>query len=159
MIKITMLTSRTILVLGVSMICIASVGTGAANATTLHLPGFVEVNQIQLPDGVPSPLGDIMFSDDGTTMFILGGSEGVNSGVWTVPVIRDATGSVTALGAATHLFSFPLMDTSLEIKPGTETLFFRIAGEPSQDVVVGERLPDGTITVFTSPGGELLYGG
>ncbi len=124
-----------------------------ASAATLHVPGFNEVNQFSLPAGVPSPLGDVLFSPDGNTLLILGGSEFASSGVWSVPVTRDASGTVIGLGAATAFFATPGMDTSLEFKPGTGTLFFRMtAGR------VGEKRPDGTIATFTAEGASFTGG-
>lgn len=122
-----------------------------AFAINLDIPGFSVVNTFSLPAGVPAPLGDVTFSADGNTLLILGGSEGSNGGIWAVPVTRDTTGTVTALGAATQLFAHPFMDTSYEQKPGTDTFFFR---RPNG---VGERRPDGTIVTFNT--GAAFFGG
>ncbi|MCH7914280.1 MAG: DUF1735 domain-containing protein [Deltaproteobacteria bacterium] len=121
---------------------------------TLHVPGFSWVNQFSLPAGIPSDLGDVLFSSDGNTLFILGGSESFDSGVWSVPVTRDASGAVVGLGTATLLFLSESMDTGLEFKPGTGTLFFR------NDLasVVGERRTDGTIAFFPAEG-STSFGG
>ncbi len=116
-------------------------------AATLHVPGYVEVNQYSLPAGVPSPLGDVMFSDDGNTLYIVGGSSTFGSEVWTVPVIRDAAGAVTGLGSATRLMAFPNIDTGLEHRPGTDSLVFR-----GNSGVVGQMLADGSVVTSTAAG-------
>ncbi len=128
-------------------------GTVATQAATLHVPGFVEVNQYPLPTGIAVPLGDILFSRDGTTLFVLGGSESSSSGVWSVPVVRDAAGNVTGFGPASLEFLQPQMDTGLEIKPGTDTLFFRIGGGE-----IGQRRPDGSIETFVAVGAATTGG-
>jgi len=134
-------------------VCLLLGGGAISEAATLHIPGFVEVNQYSLPAGIPGPLGGVMFSDDGNTLYILGGSESNASGAWTVPVIRNTSGTVTGLGAASQLFAFPQMDTGLEIKPGTDTLFFRINGGE-----IGERRPDGSIASFLATGASFVGG-
>lgn len=121
-----------------------------ARAIVLDLPGFTVVNQFGLPSGVPAPLGDVLFSDDGSTLYILGNSEGGGSGVWQSSVSRDGAGNVISLGPATNVFtsSDPSLDTSLEFRPGTtDTFFFRAASGR-----VGQRRPDGTIDSLTVPG-------
>jgi hypothetical protein len=127
-----------------------------AGAIVLDLPGYAVVNQFALPSGVPAPLGDVLFSNDGNTLYILGNSEGGGSGVWQSSVTRDAAGNVTSLGAATNVFtsSSPSLDTSLEFRPGTsDTFFFRATGGQ-----VGQRRPDGTIDSVTVPG-AVNFGG
>lgn len=127
-----------------------------ARPLVLDLPGFVEINQFALPSGVPAPLGDVLFSADGSTLFILGASEAPTSGVWKVPVTRDAAGNVVSLGAATSVFTSdsPPLDTSLELRPGTtDTFFFR-----GVDGQVGQRRPDGTIDAVAVPGATFFGG-
>lgn len=127
-----------------------------AQAIVLDLPGYAVVNQFGLPAGVPAPLGDVLFSHDGNTLYILGNSEGSGSGVWQTPVNRDASGNVTSLGPATNIFTSadPSLDTSLEFRPGTSnTFFFRAI-----DGVVGQRRPSGIIDSTTVPGAD-FYGG
>ncbi len=151
--------------------------TTISNATvTIHpdreAEGFSKVNEFALPAGIPIPLGDLVFSDDGNTLYILGGSETAESGVWSVSVTRDpVSGRVTGLGTATLFFSFSpnpgSIDTSLEFHPsGNGTLFFRtndvdpvtfLPVEGGGDV--GERTSDGTITLFQVDGSVRHFGG
>ena len=133
--------------------CVLFTTVTATEAVTVHVAGFSEVNQFSLPAGVPGALGDVLFSADGNTLFILGGSEGGSSGVWSVPVTRDLSGTVTGLGAATFFFGIPGMDTSLEFEPGTGTLFFRMTSGR-----VGQRRTDGTIATFTATGAAVFGG-
>jgi hypothetical protein len=139
-------------------------GTSSAVATTLHIPGFVEVNQFSLPDGIPLGPGDVMFSDDGSSLYILGGVDNFlfpDTPVFMVPVIRDASGTVTGLGAASEVFTSPWITGSLEIKPGTSTLFFWEASswDYGEDYGgIGQRLPDDSITIFPLTD-STLYGG
>lgn len=144
-----------------------------SNAVTKTVPtGYKVENQFSLPTGVPTPLGDVAFSADGNTLYILGASESADSGVWSVPVTRDPVSRrVISLGAATLFFSFPpnpgSIDTSLEFHPsGNGTLFFRtndvdpvtfmpVAGGGD----IGQRTSDGTITLFQADAGALSFGG
>ena len=58
-----------------------------SNAVTKTVPtGYKVENQFSLPDGIPTPLGDVAFSADGNTLYILGAAESADSGVWSVPV-------------------------------------------------------------------------
>ena len=133
-----------------------------SNAVTKTVPtGYKVENQFSLPDGIPTPLGDVTFSADGNTLYILGAAESADSGVWSVPVARDPVSRrVISLGSATLFFSFPpnygSIDTSLEFHPsGNGTFFFRAndVDPVTYDPVagggdVGERTSDGTITLF-----------
>ena len=51
--------------------------------------------------GLPGPLGGLMFSSDGTVLYVVGASESSASALYAVPVTRDpVTSSVTAIGPA-----------------------------------------------------------
>src|SRR5262249_49660820 len=51
--------------------------------------------------GLPAPLGGLMFSSDGTVLYVVGGSETTASALYAVPGPRDpGTRSVTTLGPA-----------------------------------------------------------
>ncbi len=81
--------------------------------------------------GVPGPLGGLMFSPDGTVLYLVGASELTTSALYRIPVTRDpATHQVTDLGPAaaiTKAFdgnaATPGLDTGLELGPGG-TLFY-----------------------------------
>jgi hypothetical protein len=79
--------------------------------------------------GVPGPLGGMMFSADGDTLYVVGDAEQSLSAVYAVAVTRDeATGEVVDLGPSditTLVFSGSLigLDTGLEIGPDG-TLFY-----------------------------------
>ena len=109
----------------------------SAVSATVHIAGYAEVNQYALPAGVPGPLGDVMFSEDGNMLYIVGGSASGGSQVWTAPVTRDASGAVIGFGTASQLFAYPNMEGSLEHKAGTDSMFFRIYGG-----ALGQRLAD-----------------
>jgi hypothetical protein len=144
-----------------------------SNAATITVPtGFKVENQFVLPTGIPTPLGDVVFSADGNTLYILGASESADSGVWSVPVTRDPVSRrVISLGSATLFFSFSpnpgSIDTSLEFHPsGNGTLFFRtndvdpvtfmpVAGGGD----IGQRTSDGTITLFRPNDSTKSWGG
>ena len=144
-----------------------------SNAATITVPtGFKVENQFVLPTGIPTPLGDVAFSADGNTLYILGASESADSGVWSVPVTRDPVSRrVISLGSASLFFSFSpnpgSIDTSLEFHPsGNGTLFFRtndvdpVTFEPvAGGGDVGERTSDGTITLFQADVGASSFGG
>ncbi len=112
---------------------------------TLHVAGFTEVSQLPTPTGIPGPLGDILISDDGTTALILGAASTASSAVYTASVLRAVDNTITGFGTPTLVFAYADIETSIEFKVGTDTLFFRgFFG-------VGERTPDGTITEFSTP--------
>ncbi len=177
-------------ILFLSFIIIFGITTTSNAAVDFHVPGFNEDNVkiFDLPEGIPLTLpiggddpenpieipttvGDVVFSADGNTLYILIGQESAESAVWSVPVTRDpVSGRVMELGTATLFFSFSpdpgnpnpgSIDTSLEFHPsGNGTLFFRtndvdpwtflpvVGGEN-----VGQRTSDGTtITLFTADG-------
>ena len=54
--------------------------------------------------GIPGPLGGLMFSPDGNTLYAVGASERTNSALYAVPVTRDpSTHEVTDLGPDTSV--------------------------------------------------------
>jgi hypothetical protein len=81
--------------------------------------------------GLPGPLGGLMFSQDGSILYVVGASERSNSALYAVPVTRDpVTREVTDLGPAasvTKTFdgnpTTPGLDTGFEFGPAG-TLFF-----------------------------------
>ena len=142
--------------LSLAVLLVAGVGvlsgstTISAQAVVIHLPGFAVVNQLDVPAGIPEAFGDILFSIDGSSILIIGDSEEETSGVWSAPVVRDASGTVLGFGAASLLFSYPLMDTSLGYLPGTDTLFFSVCceGDDGRGQALGQRRSDGSIVTF-----------
>ncbi len=78
---------------------------------------------------VPAPLGGLMFSPDGATLYVVGASEGNSSALYAVPVTRDpVTMEVVDLGpaaAVTKVFdgSAAGLDAGFEIGPAG-TLFY-----------------------------------
>ena len=145
----------------VALVCIGIVGLightlPAVAQVVVHDPSLTVVNQFALPAGIPSPLGDVMLTEDGTTMLLVGGSERADGSLWSAPVIRDASGTVTGLGSATLLLSYPGLDTSVEVMEGTSTLFFAAwtaSFSPPPNAEIVEMLPDGTTAVFQLPDG------
>jgi hypothetical protein len=81
--------------------------------------------------GLPAPLGGLMFSSDGTVLYVVGASETSTSALYAVPVTRDpVTRSVTALGpaaAVTKAFdgrsTTPGLDAGFDVGPAG-TLFY-----------------------------------
>ncbi len=82
---------------------------------------------------------------------MVGNAEHTPSSVWSVPVIRDPDGTVVGFGVPSLVFYTTILagvETSLEVRPGTETLFFTNYNG-GQSIV--ERLPDGTTAVYLLP--------
>ena len=50
--------------------------------------------------GIPAPLGGLLFSADGATLYVVGASEASDSALYAVPVTRDASRHVVDLGPA-----------------------------------------------------------
>jgi len=81
--------------------------------------------------GIPGPLGGLIFSADGNTLYVVGASEASTSALYAVPVTRDAaTSEVTALGpaaAVTKAFdgtpTTPGLDAGFDLGPAG-TLFY-----------------------------------
>src|SRR5262245_32922681 len=81
--------------------------------------------------GIPGPLGGLIFSADGNTLYVVGASEASTSALYAVPVTRDpATSQVTALGpaaAVTKAFdgnpTTPGLDAGFDLGPAG-TLFY-----------------------------------
>lgn len=81
--------------------------------------------------GVPGPLGGLLFSPDGSVLYVVGASENPGSALYAVPVTRDpATNAVTGLGPAASVtkvldgnsVTYGL-DAGLEVGPAG-TLFY-----------------------------------
>lgn len=102
-------------------------------AVTLDDPANYQVRQIWSGAalGLPSPLGGMLFSADGKTLYVVGGSEQISGGLYAVPVQRDSiTQVVTNLGPATNVtLVFACdpntrgLDAGWELGPGG-TLFY-----------------------------------
>lgn len=81
--------------------------------------------------GVPSPLGGMLFSSDGGTLYVVGASEASSSALYAVPVTRDPTTQVvTGLGPAESVGvvfpgdpSIPGLDAGFDFGP-EGTLFY-----------------------------------
>src|SRR5688500_16516130 len=91
-----------------SMIVLATFGT-ANTARAIQLDDPVNFQVINTwagsTFGVPGNLGAMMFSDDGSSVLIVGNSEATTSAVYSMPVIRDPlTMRVTGFGNATLEF-------------------------------------------------------
>jgi len=102
----------------------------SAAAITLDDPKNFELVQEWFATdlGVPAPLGALMFSDDGATLYVVGNSESAYSGLYELPVTRDPkTDQVTDLGTATLVFEGAKyvagLDAGLEWGPDG-TLFY-----------------------------------
>lgn len=131
-------------ILGVATL-VASVPLTSSAALTLHVDGYAVVNELATPSAVPFPIGDMTFSPDGNTAYFLGGSEGTGSGVWSAPVTRDISGTVTGFGAATNLFYEGNLDSGLLFYPGSTTLMYRGQEPSSQEPSIGQRQDNGAI--------------
>ncbi|MFT5710243.1 MAG: hypothetical protein ACI8QT_000937 [Halioglobus sp.] len=117
-------------------------------------PGFEIISTFDVPAGLTSSLGTMLFSNDGNTAYILDESEESDSAVWSATVTRNARGDVTGFGSFTQVFAFSNMDTGLELGPGTGTFFFAI-----EEGGIGQRLTSGTVeTTAVSPYDD-EYGG
>ena len=79
---------------------------GRAGAIVLDDPEHFQVKRTWSASdlGVPAPLGGLVFSPDGGTLYIVGDADEIESALYAVPVSRDATGLVTDLGSATLAF-------------------------------------------------------
>jgi hypothetical protein len=74
--------------------------------------------------GVPPPLGGLVFSPEGSTLYVVGDADEVESALYAVPVVRDPAGRVTDLGSAALAFEGSAgLDAGLEYGPGG-TLFY-----------------------------------
>lgn len=98
-----------------------------AAAITLDDPANYHVRKIWSGSelGLPSPLGGMIFSADGNTLYVVGASEQSSSALYAVPVQRDPlTQVVTDLGPAESVSvvfsgnsSFPGLDAGLDFGP------------------------------------------
>jgi hypothetical protein len=105
----------------------------AAQAVTLEDPANFQVKSTFAGAslGIPAPLGGLMFSADGSVLYVVGASEASSSALYAVPVTRDpATHEVTALGpaaAVTKAFdgnpATPGLDAGFAVGPAG-TLFY-----------------------------------
>lgn len=74
--------------------------------------------------GVPTPLGGLVFSPDGATLYVVGGADKSTSVLYALPVTRDAADRVTGFGAAAPVFmGSGGLDAGLEHGPAG-TLFY-----------------------------------
>lgn len=110
------------------------------SALTIEVPGYQVINEFNLPPNLSEPLGDLLFSNDGVTAYIINNSERPGAGIWSAPVIRNSTGNVTGFGAFSLLFTDEEADTGLTFGPGTDTFFYRV-----QDIGIAQRFSNGTI--------------
>ena len=121
-----------------------------AQLTILH-PNFELVNSFPVPDELDDPMGDILFSEDGSIVWVIEGSESDGAAVFTATVTRDSEGNVTGFGTFTQVFAFPNLDTGLIFSPAGDALFFFAEG-------IGHRQTNGTIEVV-EPDSDFDYGG
>jgi hypothetical protein len=108
--------------------CCASLAAGfallgpapAAWSVVLDDPANYQVRQVWdgFSLGLPSPLGGMLFSADGSTLYVVGASERSDSALYAVPVQRDpVTSVITNLGpasAVTLVFSGDPETTGLD---------------------------------------------
>lgn len=121
-----------------SALVLALPASGGAQLLVLD-QRFEVVNEFPLPADLNPNLGDLMFSADGTTAFVITASESSASAVWTASIVRDGAGDVTSFGAFSEVFADPMIDTGLTLAPGSDTLFYRVIG------AIAQRRADGAI--------------
>jgi len=120
--------------------------------------GFIIVNEFLEPTGETSALGDMLFSADGNTVYVLSDSESESSYVSTATVTRNSAGDVVGFGAFTQFFAAEYMDTGLTFAPGSETLFYRRSVAPSENYI-SQRSPLNTVEETVISGYDAYFGG
>jgi hypothetical protein len=148
--QITMKKLGTVLLISVLL----SASPLAQAQLVIEKPGYEIINTFLLPENLDSSLGDMLFSRDGKTVFIIDESESADAAVSAAAVNRNERGTVISFGEFREVFAFPNMDTGLVYGPGTETLFFNLDGPK-----MGQRLTDGTIEITDITGYNARYGG
>ena len=146
----------------VSLMCVLGACAGSASAAfSLEAPGYRLFNRVAVPAALPDYVGDMRFSDDGSTAIFIGGSEEDDAGVWRSTVVRDMDGNVTAFSAATPLFTSAYADTGLESMPGSATTLFRGVNPSTDAYSIVQRLGDGTFEYTDIPDTsyDATYGG
>ena len=119
---------------------------------------FQVINEFPMPANLTDPLGDLLFSDDGSQVFIVDASESTGSAVWQAPVTRNAAGDVTGFGTFTQLFADEEIDTGLTLGPGRARLFIarRITALRSDSVMGPSKTASLRITIRLSVGSHLF---
>ena len=107
-------------------------------------PGFILVNEFIEPSGATFSLGDILFSEDGDTIYILSDSDTKTSAVQIASVVRNDAGDVTGFGSFEELFAEENMVSGLIFAPGTDTLLYR-RSPFDPDNYISQRTNTGTI--------------
>lgn len=109
--------------------------------------------------GVPGNLGALMFPSDSNSLYVVGASEGPAAALYAVPLTRNASGRITALGNGNLVFSAPNMDAGLVVKPETSTLFFTRYSNNVLSERVGTTITDyplGGLGIPTSVAGAIF---
>ena len=97
-------------------------------------------NQFTDPVNVALDYGDVLFTPDGNTIYIIINSEEDGGKVVSAAVNRDPQGHVIGFGTFTDFFSASGIDTGLTYAPNSETLFFHQYGFGiSQRLATGEQ--------------------
>jgi hypothetical protein len=121
---------------------------------TVVEPGYEIINTFSLPANLTSELGTMMFSGDGSMVYILDDVESSDSALWSASVVRNGSGDVTGFGTFSQVFAYAGMDTGLEFGPGTGTYFFRI-----ESGGIGQRLTSGTVETTAVTPYDDVFGG
>lgn len=139
--------------------CVAVGLTGSAWAQDLEVvhPNFIILNTFDLVSlhdpQLDQRLGDIWFSADGTTAFVVDRAQQSDATLWSLPVTRSVSGDVTGFGTPTLVFTENQLETGLAQYDGDTTWFFR-----SSNLGIGQRDEFGNVEYF-EPNYDVSGGG
>ena len=139
------------------LILLSSFSLQAQVITTVQ-DGFIIVNEFVEPTGKTRALGDMLFSADGDTVYVLSDSESSSSYVSTASLTRNSDGDVVGFGTFSQLFAAEYMDTGLTFAPGSNTLFYRRSVSPSENYI-SHRLEQDFIEETLISGYDTHFGG
>lgn len=128
-----------------------------AAAIDLLDPRLAYVNQFAMPSEVTAPLGDLEFSSDGATAWLISASGSDDASVWRFVVERDDSGVVTGFSAASQLFADAGVDTGLTLGPNTQTFVYRTSSLGITQRFEDDATEDYSIVNYSDAGGGLAF--
>ena len=117
---------------------------------------FYILNQFTLPPNLTTPLGDLAFSPDGNTAYVVNQANSTLASIWSADVLRGPDNEVTGFGTFTEVFSYDRANTGLLFGPGTDTFLFRRRPSPGSII---QRFPSGATEFTAIENYEGRYGG